>query len=263
MSKLHDPRLSKNARKLLRATLTKYADHQSEFDLKLRHYCRHLKCRSKLQTPVSNNHEAFCTRGCYQSFHLKRCGVCEGALEQRYRKLKRGDLTKFAKVQNPGPTCGSAECKRRWREGDGLGRFWPKPYQGSQSTDLRSEVPVNGPLFSAVQKPKNAKRWVRIAGPPLNPNQFHPATVSDGPNCQWKAGEYERVEAKNRAALKAADEAAIEANGYFTDPDWREVVSPDGVKGFVTSFVAPARRARALPHPLTADLSIPEFLSRT
>ena len=101
MSKLHDPRLSKNARKLLRATLTKYADHQSEF------------------------HEAFCTRGCYQSFHLKRCGVCEGALEQRYRKLKRGDLTKFAKVQNPGPTCGSAECKRRWREGDGLGRFWP------------------------------------------------------------------------------------------------------------------------------------------
>ena len=49
-------------------------------------------------------------------------------------------------------------------------------------------------------------------------------------NCQWKGGEFERVEAKNRAALKAADEAAIEANGYFTDPDWREVVSPDGVK---------------------------------
>ena len=87
--------------------------------------------------------------------------------------------------------------------------------------------------------------------------------MSDGPNCQWKGGEFERVEAKNRAALKAAGEAAIEANGYFTDPDWREVVSPDGVKGFVTSFVAPARRARALPHPLTADLSIPEFLSRT
>ena len=45
--------------------------------------------------------------------------------------------------------------------------------------------------------------------------------------------------------------------------NWREVVSPDGVRCFVTSFVAPARRAVALPQPLTADLSIPEFLRRT
>ena len=86
--------------------------------------------------------------------------------------------------------------------------------------------------------------------------------MSDGPDCQWNGGEFERIEAKNRAATKAADEAAIEANGYFIDPDWHAVVSPDGVRCFVTSFVAPARRARALPQPLT-DLSIPEFLSRT
>ena len=64
----------------------------------------------------------------------------------------------------------------------------------------------------------------------ISPKAFHCATASDGSNCQWKAGEFERVEAENRTALKAADEAAIEANGYFTDPDWREVVSPDGVK---------------------------------
>ena len=73
----------------------------------------------------------------------------------------------------------------------------------------------------------------------------------------------ERVEVKNRAALKAADEAATQANGYFTDPDWHEVMSPDGVKCFVISFVAPAQQARALPQHLTADLSIPEFLRRT
>ena len=68
---------------------------------------------------------------------------------------------------------------------------------------------------------------------------------------------------RTAAALKAAGEAAIEANGYFTDPDWREAVSPDGVRCFVIRFVAPAQRALALPQPLTADLSIPEFLSRT
>jgi hypothetical protein len=97
----------------------------------------------------------------------------------------------------------------------------------------------------------------------ISANALHCATVSDGLDCRWKGGEFERVEAKNRAALKAADEAAIEDNGYFTDTDWHEVVSPDGVKCFVTSFVAPAQRALALPQPLTADLSIPEFLKRT
>ena len=81
------------------------------------------------------------------------------------------------------------------------------------------------------------------------------------PTVSGKAASSSGVEAKNRAALKAAGEAALEANGYFTDPDWREVVSPDGVRCFITSFVAPARRARALPHPLMADLSIPNFLA--
>src|SRR5262249_51343503 len=39
------------------------------------HRCRH--CRSKLPVPVENPHRAFCTRGCYSSFYLKRCVVCE------------------------------------------------------------------------------------------------------------------------------------------------------------------------------------------
>ena len=132
---------------------------------------------------------------------------------------------------------------------------------------IRSKVkkPVNkGPKAAPKRDPRSLS-WRVVAGPPegISANAFHCATLPDGPNCQWKGGEFERVEAKNRTALKAAGEAAIEANGYFTDPGWREVVSPDGVKGFVTSFVAPARRAQTLPHPLMADLSIPEFLGRT
>jgi len=30
------------------------------------------------------------------------------------------------------------------------------------------------------------------------------------------------------------EEAEIEANGYFSEPDWRDAVSPDGVRCFVT-----------------------------
>jgi hypothetical protein len=31
----------------------------------------------KLKNPVANEHHAFCTPGCYSSFYLKRCVVCE------------------------------------------------------------------------------------------------------------------------------------------------------------------------------------------
>jgi hypothetical protein len=224
----------------------------TDFDEALRHYCR--QCRGKLKTPVANPREAFCVRGCYRSYHLKRCGVCEDPLEQRYRKLRRGDVTKFAKIENHEPTaCRSPECKRRWREGDGLGQFWHSRYQGSQSERLRSEVPVNGLLNSAIKEPKNAKRWVQIAGPLLTPNQFHCATIPDGPDCQWKDGKhYERLEAQNRRdlevglkakleAAKAKEAAEIEAKGFFAEPEWREVISPDGVKCHVTRFRDPAR----------------------
>jgi hypothetical protein len=56
-------------------------------------------------------------------------------------------------------------------------------------------------------------------------------------------------------------QAEIEANGEFTEPDWREVISPDGVRCFVTRFAVPAQ-ARTSPLELPADLSIPDFLRR-
>ena len=46
-----------------------------------RHYCRNVRCRSKLPAPVENHHHAFCTRGCYSSFFLRRCRVCERPLD--------------------------------------------------------------------------------------------------------------------------------------------------------------------------------------
>ena len=44
----------------------------TEFSQALRHMCRNPKCRSKLPAPVPNEREAFCARGCYQSFYLRR-----------------------------------------------------------------------------------------------------------------------------------------------------------------------------------------------
>jgi hypothetical protein len=83
----------------------------------MRHYCRNPKCRSKLKTPVSNSREAFCTKGCHGSYYLHRCNVCEKQLEDKYRKLKRGDGVKFIKARNSSPVCESAVCKRRFLVG--------------------------------------------------------------------------------------------------------------------------------------------------
>jgi hypothetical protein len=256
----------------------------TEFAEDLRHRCRNPHCRMKLKEPVGNPRDAFCARGCYESFHLRRCRVCEKPLEAKYRKIKPkndGDHTKFVKAHNSSPTCGATDCKRRWRQKDGTGRFSaPKQatgYQGSQKSNLRKETPAAQALFSAIQRPKSATARRVVAGPPLTPNQLHCATVPDGSDYQWKGGEYERLEAKNCAALKAAEQAEIEANGEFTEPEWREVISPDGIRCFVTRFrdgrapLAPLPADDTVkrsdqPHspivPIADDVSIPDFLKR-
>ena len=213
-------------------------------DKEFRQFCRNTKCRSKLKAPVSNKREAFCARGCHTAFYRKRCLVCEGPIERNRDDQK---------------ICGKANCRSAWRARTGFGR-----YIAPSAAKLPSKKPINKGSKGAPKPDPGSLSWLIVAGPPegISANALHCATVSDGPNCQWKGGELKRVEAK-RAALKAADEAAIQANGYFADPGWHEVVSPDGVRCFVTSFVAPAGQARALPQPLTADLSIPEFLRRT
>ena len=68
-------------------------------------------------------------------------------------------------------------------------------------------------------------------------------------------GSFERIEAENRrvlkahlAKLRAAEEAEIEASGYFSELDWQEVVSPDGVRCFVTP-----RTIFRSPHSFAGD----------
>jgi hypothetical protein len=79
----------------------------------------------------------------------------------------------------------------------------------------------------------------------------------------WRGGPFRRIEADNRAALAAAEQAEIEANGYFTEPEWQEVVSKDGVRCFVTRFkTCCAGETIFGSPPIPEDLSIPAFLNR-
>jgi hypothetical protein len=211
----------------------------TDFKQEFRHYCRNPHCRSKLPAPVSNPREAFCAAGCHSSFYLKRCLICEGPIDRRNARQR---------------VCRKSKCRAAFRGRSGLGR-----YLLSSSAASASKTPDS---IDSKPAPKTDRAWYIVAGPPLTPSQLHCATVPDGPDGRWEGGEFYRIEAKNRAALKAAEQAEIEANGYFTDPEWREVISPDGVKCFVTRFATPQkqpRRKQASPL-IPDDLSIPAFL---
>jgi hypothetical protein len=85
---------------------------------KLRHFCRNPRCRSKLKASVESKHRAFCTRGCFESFYLKRCRVCERDL----RSTRGGRL-----YCRPPSKC-RLEASRR------PGRYqWLPPYRNAQS----------------------------------------------------------------------------------------------------------------------------------
>src|SRR5262249_29594046 len=81
--------------------------------VKLRHHCRNPHCRMKLPAPVENEHRAFCTRGCYESFYRNRCRVCERDLRTNG---KRGDAGRLY-CRPP------ANCRREAEK-------WPEKYAG-------------------------------------------------------------------------------------------------------------------------------------
>jgi hypothetical protein len=81
----------------------------------VRHRCRNPRCRCKLKAPADNPHRAFCCRGCYESFYLNRCRVCERDLR---KNGKRGDAQRLY-CRPP------AKCRQEAEK-------WPEKYANGQ-----------------------------------------------------------------------------------------------------------------------------------
>jgi hypothetical protein len=136
----------------------------------VRHYCRNPRCRSKLSAPVRNPRDAFCTRGCYNSFFLHRCLVCEGRIEQP----KRGKRL----------ICKKAKCRSAFRHYSCFGRY----HASSAAKLISKEADLAG-----VKEPLKLDRPRRIlAGPELSAAALHCAAVRGD----------EAVEAINRTNFK-------------------------------------------------------------
>ena len=135
----------------------------TEFTEAMRHYCRYQKRCSKLPAPVSNEREAFCSRGCYGAFYRKRCRVCEQPIEQP----KRGERL----------ICKRAACINALRQRPEAYR-----YHKSQSAEAIQEVPDFIGL-KPPPKPDRGLAWARAANDAdlHGPRQVLDAELGDEP----------------------------------------------------------------------------------
>src|SRR5262245_1114526 len=107
--------------------------------------CRNPLCRSKLPTPVENEHHAFCTRGCYESFYRTRCRVCERDLR---KTGKRGDENR--RYCRPPNRCASEA--RKWPEKYGFGVLPLSPPSNARRTIVTSILRALFPASRATDR---------------------------------------------------------------------------------------------------------------
>jgi hypothetical protein len=178
--------------------------------------CRHPKCRSKLTTPTSNDHHAFCTPDCYRRFYKRRCLVCEKSLPEGYRRQ----------------LCLGKECARNWRNFRPTYTFKLPP--GLECTgDSKSPCAAGGKrALKDLRAPSSARV---IAGPPLSDFSLWAATLDPPPYrpmvgwvsvpppgtlaAEWTARELARREADD-ARYVAEDEerlrtAPVDSSGNY------------------------------------------------
>jgi hypothetical protein len=108
-----------------------------DFEHETRKRCRH--CKMNLSEPTSNARQAFCTRGCYQSFYLHRCRACEEALPKLKGKGR------------PRVLCKKAKCRNAWAGGEGFGRYVDSVgrYPASKNPEKSSKSSMDIDVFSA------------------------------------------------------------------------------------------------------------------
>jgi hypothetical protein len=217
-------------------------------ETEMRKKCRH--CRMRLPTPTSNEREAFCCNGCYGSFYLHRCLVCEKAIERTTANRK---------------ICKRSKCRNTLRAGLGFGRYHAnsaETYQSPKNPELIQEVPVPQRSASASDTVDQAnmayapRPWCMVAGK-LTANQHHCAVVGDAPDPNgglpdipyvrvWADGDWRGTENRNRKLLE-------KHTAKLADKAPAPTASATGID---------AKLVAALVATIPADLSIPPFLDR-
>jgi len=142
-------------------------EHRDQFGQALRHRCRNPRCKMKLERPVENPREAFCTKGCHSSFYRRRCVICEGEMERRAEHQL---------------VCGKRRCRNALQ-----GRHAPSvsvsPHKNSIKTGFKSGLGAD-------------RTWRIVAGPVISACVFHCASLPTDPDTVRRtaaANDWERI----------------------------------------------------------------------
>ena len=217
----------------------------------LRHYCRNPRCRSKLVEPTENTHAVFCTRGCYEQYHRRRCVVCEA-------EFKRNAEHQLI--------CGRRRCRSEVRK-------WPALYRPFHHGPVSGSQPVVTPLenadFTGLKFGLRAhlpaahclRQW--WWGDEDDPGRYHLRSPLTWPRMAWSdLGEAKRCAASLALAaipLEAADPklaARIKRDNETPHPMGRPLNRP-------LLVTMPVVEAPPIAPDSEGDpLDIPEFLRR-
>jgi hypothetical protein len=117
--------------------------------------CRNERCRTKLATPTSNEHKAFCKPYCYNQFYKRKCLVCEKPLSEGHRRQ----------------LCNSRDCKRNYRN---FRHSYVLEVHNSQNRQGDAKSPCGTGTIFGLKAPPGARV---IAGPPLSEFALWAATL--------------------------------------------------------------------------------------
>jgi hypothetical protein len=127
----------------------------------LRHRCRNVRCGGKLKAPADNPRDAFCCRGCFESYYRARCLACERPID---RRTERRNL------------CGRPKCKREFQRHPErfsgprypVSVLVPNASGSARNTGLKIDDET-GRAFRKVAGPELSETSFRLAALPLDP----------------------------------------------------------------------------------------------
>jgi hypothetical protein len=172
-----------------------------------RQYCRNSRCRSKLREPVENHHHAFCCKGCFETFYLRRCRVCE-------RDISNDPLTGEARKRLSRRKYCGRKCAN---EAERFSRAYA--WIGSQPTKREMNS-------------RNAHEMGIESGSRGRPTNGMFSRAGEGCGWRWEGDEFEYRLIDRNGGLAARIEAEVGSRWRLTHPRTSTVLSaPDLASG--------------------------------
>jgi hypothetical protein len=171
----------------------------------------------KLKVPVENPHRAFCTAGCYSSFNLKRCAVCEKA-------KPAGSTARRVLCRRPG-------CRSAYHQNRAIYSF-PGVDTACAPNAVRN-IDKTGTFSGHLDD----RAWrIVAAGSAISANVYHCATLPIDPGTAKRNPERIRQEIDRGPRGRSHHHADVTAQSRW-QPSWRPQWPPSDDEPSIPAFL--------------------------